>query len=134
MKILLILLSFIITLSANAQSDTVINYTDSLVYRIDTTIIAGDDTITSDSNFVRHNYHGINTDSIYEDQFVIIDSTGRVLYPIQALMDTGFGSSGTTYPIKLNATQIGWTPEALRDSLILPIIKSIYGSSNVTKL
>ena len=130
MKTLLTLIALIVTLSASAQT----NYTDSLVYRIDTTIIAGDDTITSDSNYVRHNYHFINSDSLYEDQFVIIDSTGKVLVPIQALIDTGFRSSGTVYDIKLNATQIGWTPVQLRDSLILPNLKTVYGNSNVTKL
>ena len=133
MKKLFTLLAFIITLSASAQTDSVINYTDSLVYRIDTTIIVGDDTITSDSSFVRYNYHFINPDGVYEDQFVIIDSTGRVLIPIQAMADT-LSSNGTVLRIKLNATQIGWTPEQLRDSLFYPIIQYIYGSSNVYKL
>ena len=133
MKTLLTLLAFIVTLSASAQTDSVINYTDLLVYRIDTTIIVGDDTITSDSSFVRHNYHFINPDSVYEDQFVIIDSTGRVLIPIQAMADT-LSSNGTVHRIKLNAIQVGWTPEQLRDSLIYPIYQLIFGSSNVTKL
>ena len=133
MKKLLTLLAFIVTLSASAQTDSVINYTDLLVYRIDTTIIVGDDTITSDSSFVRHNYHFINPDSVYEDQFVIIDSTGRVLIPIQAMADT-LSSNGTVLRIKLNAIQVGWTPEQLRDSLILPDLKAIYGDSNITEL
>lgn len=125
------LLSFILclfVLTASAQTASVIVYTDSLVYRIDTIIIVGDDTITSDSNFVRHNYHFINPDSIYEDQFVILDSLGKVLVPLQALIDKGLSSSGTTYRIKLTAFQITWTPKQLRDSLILPILETIYGS------
>lgn len=134
MKKALILLFALISLTGMAQTDSIINYSDSLVYKIDTTVIAGDDTITTDSIFVRHNYHYINADSIYEDQFVIIDSLGKVLVPIQALMDTGFSASGTTLRIKLTATQIVWTPEQLRDSLIWPILKDIYGNSNVTKL
>ncbi len=127
---------FILLLSgtAQAQTDSVIYYTDSSVYRIDAIIIAGDDTITSDSNFVRHNYHYIAPDSTYEDQFVIIDSTGKVLVPIQALIDIGYSSSGTVKRLKLNATQMSWTPLQLRDSLILPDLKAIYGNSNVTKL
>ena len=119
---------------AQAQTDSVIYYADSLVYRIDATIIAGSDTITSDSNYVRHNYHFIAADSTYEDQFVIIDSLGRVLAPIQALIDSGYCSSGTVNKKKLDATQIGWTIEQLRDSLILPDLRSIYGTSNVIKL
>jgi len=132
MKKIILLAFLFVGIKGYSQTDSVIYYTDSLVYRIDTTIIAGNDTITSDSNFVRHNYHYIAADSTYEDQFVIIDSIGKVLVPIQAL--TGYSSSGTVLRKNLNATQMGWTPEQLRDSLILPDLKLIYGNSNVTKL
>ena len=125
---------FILLLSGTAQAQTVAYYEDSLIWRIDTAIVTEDDTITSDSNYVRHNYHYIASDSTYEDQFVIIDSTGKVLVPIQALMDIGYSSSGTVKRLKLNATQMSWTPLQLRDSLILPDLKAIYGNSNVTKL
>lgn len=134
MKKSILLALTLYALNGYAQTDSVIYYSDSLVYRIDTTIIAGDDTIATDSNFVQHNYHYIASDSTYEDQFVIIDSLGKVLVPIQALIDKGYSSSGTVKRLKLNVTQIGWTPEQLRDSLILPDLKSIYGTSNVTKL
>ena len=122
------------TLKSYSQTDSVIYYTDSLVYRINTIIIAGNDTITSDSNYVRHNYHYINGDNIYEDQFVIIDSTGKILVPIQALIARGYSSNGTVKRLKLNATQILWTPLQLRDSLIFPDLKLIYGNTNVIKL
>lgn len=128
MKKLFTIIFLLVSISITAQT----YYTDSLVYRIDTTIIAGNDTITSDSNFVRWNYSFINPDSIYEDQFVILDSLGKALVPIQALTDAGFSSSGTVLRKKLTLTEMGWTPEQLRDSLIYPILQSIYG--NVTKL
>ena len=115
-----------------SYSQTVTYYTDSLVYSIDTTIIAGDDTIIS--GYVRHNYHYINPDSIYEDQFVIIDSLGNLLVPIQALMDKGYSSNGTVKRLKLDSTQILWTPLQLRDSLIFPDLQLIYGNTNVIKL
>ena len=134
MKTLLILFSFVIPLLANAQSDSVTYYADSLVYRIDTTIIAGNDTITSDSNYVRHNYSYINGDSIYEDQFVILDSIGKVLTPIKALMDNGRSSNGTVYRKKLTVVEMGYTPKQLADSLWLPVFKSIYGAINITEL
>lgn len=132
MKRILTLLIVLFSLNASAQTDTVTNYTDSLVYRIDTVIIAGDDTITSDSSFVRWNYTLINIDSIYEDQLVILDSSGKVLAPIQALMDQGCSSSGTVYRKKLTATEIGWTPKQRLDSLWLPLLKTI--DSNIIKL
>ena len=134
MKNIIFFILLLSGLTTKAQTDSVIYYNDSSIYRIDTTIIAGNDTITSDSNFVRHNYHYIASDSTYEDQFVIIDSTGKVLVPIQVLMDIGYSSSGTVKRLKLNATQMSWTPLQLRDSLILPDLKAIYGNSNVTKL
>lgn len=134
MKILLGFMLLLFGFTIQAQTDTVINYSDSLVYKIDTTVIAGDDTITTDSIFIRHNYHYISPDSVYEDQFVIIDSLGKVLVPVQVLMNSGLSSSGTTYRIKLTAIQVLWTPEQLRDSLIWPILKGAYGAINVTKL
>ena len=114
------------------QAQTVIYYTDSLVYSIDTTIIAGDDTIIS--GYVRHNYHYINPDSIYEDQFVIVDSLRNLFVPIQALMDKDYSSNGTVKRLKLDSTQILWTPLQLRDSLIFPDLQLIYGNTNVIKL
>jgi len=134
MKKAIILMLMLCSLKSYAQTDSVTYYPDSLVYGIDATIIAGDDTITTDSNFVRHNYHYIAPDSTYEDQFVIIDSLGKVLVPIQALIDTGFSSSGTVYRKKLTASEIGYTPKQLADSLWLPILKAIYGASNIIEL
>lgn len=128
-KILLIVLLFA---GIKSYSQTVTYYNDSLVYSIDTTIIAGDDTIIS--GYVQHNYHYINPDSIYEDQFVIIDSLGNLFVPIQALIDKGYSSSGTVKRLKLDSTQILWTPLQLRDSLIFPDLQLIYGNLNVTKL
>ena len=128
-KIILLVLLFA---GINSYSQTVTYYTDSLVYSIDTTIIAGDDTIIS--GYVQHNYHYINPDSIYEDQFVIVDSLGNLLVPIQALIDKGYSSSGTVKRLKLDSTQILWTPLQLRDSLIFPDLQLIYGNTNVIKL
>lgn len=132
MKKLILLVLLFAGIKSYSQTDSVIYYTDSLIYRIDATIIAGDDTIIS--GYVQHNYHYINPDSIYEDQFVIVDSLGNFLVPIQALIDKGYSSNGTVKRFKLNSTQILWTPLQLRDSLIFPDLQLIYGNSNIIKL
>ena len=118
--------------TVQAQTDSVIYYTDSLVYKIDTTIIAGDDTITSDSSYVQHKYSYIAADSTYEDQFVIIDSTGKEIVNVKILLDNGCSSSGTVFRQKLTPTQMGWTHKERRDSIWLPLFKLI--DSNIIEL
>ena len=121
---------FILLLSGTAQAQTVVYYEDSLVWRIDTTIIAGDDTIKSDSSYVQHKYSYISPDSIYEDQFVIVDSTGKEIVNVQILKDNGCSSSGTVFRKKLTPAQMGWTPKELRDSIWLPLFKLIDSNIN----
>lgn len=133
MKRLLTLFALIITISTSAQTDTVIWYDSLKVFKIDTSVIWSD---TSQSpNYLWANYHFISgNDSIYQSQFIMHDSLDNRLLPTIDLINNGWSSNGTVLRIKLNATQIGWTPVQLRDSLILPDLKTIYGSSNVTKL
>ena len=133
MKKLFTLISLLFTLQGIAQTDTVIWYDSLKVFKIDTSVIWSD---TSQApNYLWANYHFISgSDSMYQSQFIMHDSLDNRLLPTIDLMDNGWGSSGTVLKIKLNATQILWTPVQLRDSLILPDLKSIYGSSNVTKL
>lgn len=133
MKKLLTLIAFIITLSVSAQTDTIIWYDSLKVFKIDTSVIWND---TSQApNYLWANYHFISgKDSIYQSQFIMHDSLDNKLLPTIDLMNNGWRSSGTVKEFKLNATQIGWTPEQLRDSLILPDLKTVYGNSNVTKL
>jgi len=134
MKKILTLLAFIITFSVNAQTDTIIKYDSLKVFKIDTSVIWRVDTSIS-PNYLWANYHFISgDDSMYQSQFIMHDSLDNKLLPTTDLMNNGWSSSGTVLRIKLNATQILWTPVQLRDSLILPDLKTIYGSSNVTKL
>ncbi|MGR3178863.1 MAG: hypothetical protein ACUZ8E_12490 [Candidatus Anammoxibacter sp.] len=123
---------FILLLSGTAQAQTVDYYEDSLVWRIDTAIVTEDDTITSDSSYVQHKYSFIAADSIYEDQFVIVDSTGKEIVNVKILKDNGCSSSGTVFRKKLTPTQMGWTPKEQRDSIWLPIFKLI--DSNIIEL
>lgn len=134
MKKLLTLIALIVTLSANAQTDTVIWYDSLKVFKIDTSVIWDSDTSVA-PNYLWANYHYISgDDSMYQSQFIMHDSLDKKLLPTIDLINNGWSSSGTVLRIKLNPTQMGWTPVQLRDSLILPDLKSIYGSSNVTKL
>jgi len=137
MKKLLTLLAFIITLSASAQTDSVVYYDSLKVYRIDTAIIWGTDTVTSDSNYVWQYNHYTETrgDSfLYQPQFVIYDSLNKRLLPNVDLSNNGWRSSGTVKETYIDSAKAAQTPDSLRTFYILPIMQSIYGSSNVTKL
>ena len=123
---------FILLLAGTAQAQTVVYYEDSLVWRIDTAIVTEDDTITSDSSYVQHKYSYIAADSTYEDQFVIIDSTGKEIVNVQVLKDNGCSSSGTVFRKKLTPTEMGWTHKERRDSIWLPLFKLI--DSNIIEL
>lgn len=141
MKKVLTLFALIITFSANAQIDSFV-YDSIRVYRIDTSIIYGEgdavDTITSDSNYVWCYYHYIQTtgDSfLYQPQFFIRDSTNKELLPNVDMEGVGWGASGTRLDnVYIDSTDASLTPDSLRTLYILPIMQSIFGSSNVTKL
>ena len=134
MKRIFTLILFLFTLQGVAQTDTVIWYDSLKVFKIDTSVIWGSDTSQS-PNYLWANYHFISgNDSVYQSQFIMHDSLDSRLLPNIDLINNGWISSGTVLRIKLNSTQVGWTPVQLRDSLILPELNSIYGNSNVTKL
>lgn len=139
MKKLLTLLAFIVTLSASAQTDSVIYNaphpdSDTLIaYRIDTTVTGG----SSDSNMVWVSYHYIQTtgDSfLYQPQFIVYDSLNKQVLPNVDLSNNGWRSSGTVKETYIDSAKAVQTPDSLRTFYILPIMQSIYGSSNVTKL
>ena len=133
MKKLIIIILLLSGIKAYSQTDTVIWYDDLKVYKIDTTVIWSD---TSQApNYLWANYHFISgDDSMYQSQFIMHDSLDNKLLPTIDLMNNGWRSSGTVKEFKLDSIQIGWTPEQLRDSLILPDLKTIFGNNNVTKL
>lgn len=132
MKKTLILLFALTSLTGIAQTDTIINYSNLKVFKIDNSVIWNVDTSQA-PNYLWANYHFISgNDSMYQSQFIMHDSLDNELLPTIDLMNNEWGSSGTVLRIKLDSTQIGWTPEQLRDSLILPDLRSIY--PNVTKL
>lgn len=136
MKKLLLFILLFTGIQAYSQTDSVITYDSLIVYKIDTSVFWGTDT-SSAPNYLWANYHFISgNDSIYQAQFIMYNDT---LYNDRLLLTTdltnnGWRSSGTVKEFKLNATQILWTPLQLRDSLILPDLKLIYGNSNVIKL
>lgn len=139
MKKLLTLLAFIITLSASAQTDSVVYSapnpgSDTLIaYRIDTLVTGG----SSDSNMVWVSYHYIQTtgDSfLYQPQFIFYDSLNNKILPNVDLIGAGWRSSGTVLETYIDSAKAAQTPDSLRTFYILPIMQSIYGSSNVTKL
>ena len=133
MKRLFTLIFLLFTLQGIAQTDTVIWYDSLKVFKIDTSVIWNDTSVSP--NYLWANYHFISgSDSMYQSQFIMYDSLDNKLLHTVDLMNNGWSSSGTVLRIKLDATQIEWTPVQLRDSLILPDLKSIYGSSNVIKL
>ncbi len=126
------ILLVLFTLSVSAQIGEKTVYDDSSIYRIDTTVYFG----TSDSNiapsYVRFNYHYISPDSVWESQLIVIDSTGKYLVPIPALVDSGAGASGTTWFTKLDSASVLKTPIELCDSLFLPRYRLYIGTT--TKL
>jgi len=135
MKKLIIIALLLAGIKGYPQTDTIIWYDDLKVYKIDTSVIWDTDTSQA-PNYLWANYFFISgDDSIYQAQFIMHnDSTvNDTLLPTKDLMNNGWRSSGTVKEFKLNATQIEWTPEQLRDSLILPDLKTIYGN-NVIKL
>ena len=129
MKRLLTLFAFIITLSASAQTDTIIDYNDSLIYRIDTTVYFGNDSSVA-PNYVRFNYHYISlSDSIWESQLIVVDSLGNYLVPTSVLVKNGAGASGTTWFTKLDSASVLKTPLQLCDSLFLPKYQLYIGTT-----
>lgn len=125
-------------LTVKSQTDTIILYDSLKVYQIDS-IVTYNGTDTSHApNYLWANYHFISgNDSVYEAQFIMYNDTltNIKLLPTTDLMNNEWRSSGTVKRnVKLNSTQISWTPVQLRDSLILPDLKTIYGNGNVTKL
>jgi len=137
MKKLLTLLAILIAFTASAQTDSVVYLNELAVYQVDTSIIYGDDTITTTGNIVKQYYHYVETrgDSFcYQPQFVIYSSAGVKLLPNVDLSGNGWRSSGTVKEFTIGATDAAKTPEQLRDLFILPDLKSVYGSANVTKL
>ena len=139
MKKILTLLSFIITLSVSAQIDTVIynaphSGSDTLIaYRIDTLVTGG----SSDSNMVWVSYHYIQTtgDSFkYQPQIIMYDSLNLQILPNVDLMNAGWRSSGTVKEWYIDSAMAAQTPDSLRTFYVLPELKTIFGSSNVTKL
>ena len=139
MKKILTFICLIFVLSASAQTDTVIYNapnpgSDTLIaYRIDTTVTGG----SSDSNMVWVSYHYVETigDSfLYQPQFVMYDSANVQILPNVDLMNAGWRSSGTVKEWYIDSAMAAQTPDSLRTFYILPIMNSIYGLSNVTKL
>ena len=139
MKKIFTLLALIITLSVNAQIDSVVYNapnpgSDTLIaYRIDTAVTGG----SSDSNMVWVSYHYIQTtgDSfLYQPQLIVYDSLNNQILPNVDLINAGARSSGTVFEFYINSSEAAQTPDSLRTLKILPILQSTYGSSKVTKL
>lgn len=133
MKKLILLVLLFAGIKGYSQTDTVITYDSLVVYKIDTSVIWGNDTSVA-PNYLWVNYHFISgNDSIYQGQFIMYNDSNDRLLPTIDLMNNGWRSSGTVKEFKLDSTQILWTPLQLRDSLIFPDLQLIYGNSNVTK-
>lgn len=140
MKRLFTLLAFIIALSASAQTDIIIYNaphlgSDTLIaYRIDTLVTGG----SSDSNMVWVSYHYIQTtgDSfLYQPQFIMYDSLNLQILPNVDMMGIDWGASGTRLDnVYIDSAKAAQTPDSLRTFYILPIMNTVFGSSNVTKL
>lgn len=132
MKKLLTLIALIATLSAQAQIDTIIKYSDSSIYRIDTIVYYGNGDSSVAPNFVKFNYHYISPDSVWESQLIVTDSIGKYLVPIPILVNNGAGANGTTWFTKLDSSGVLKTPLGLCDSLFLPKYQLYIGTT--TKL
>lgn len=136
MKKIIIVILLLSGIKGYSQTDTIIKYDSLIIYKIDTSVIWGSDTSQA-PNYLWANYFFISgNDSIYQAQFIMYNDTisNDRLLPTNDLANNGWRSSGTVKEFKLNATQIGWTPIQLRDSLILPDLKTIFGNNNVIKL
>ena len=139
MKKLLTFICLVFALSVSAQTDsTVYNApnpgSDTLIaYRIDTTVTGG----SSDSNMVWVSYHYVVTtgDSfLYQPQFIMYDSLNLQILPNVDLSANGWRSSGTVLETYIDSAKAAQTADSLRTFYILPIMQSIFGASNVTKL
>ena len=129
MKKVLILLFALTSLTGMAQTDTIIKYDDSLIYRIDTTVYFGSDSSIA-PNYVRFNYHYISlSDSMWESQLRVVDGLGNYLVPISVLVENGAGASGTTWFTKLDSASVLKTPLELCDSLFLPKYQLYIGTT-----
>ena len=134
MKNLILLVLLFAGIKSYSQTDTVIPYDSLVVYKIDTSVIWGNDTSVA-PNYLWANYHFISgNDSIYQAQFIMYNDSNDRLLPTIDLTNNGWRSSGTVKEFKLDSTQILWTPLQLRDSLIFPDLQLIYGNTNVIKL
>ena len=140
MKILITLFIVLFSLNSSAQIDTFIYNaphvgSDTLIaYRIDTAVTGG----SQDSNMVWVSYHYIDSTGdgfLYQPQFIMYDSANIQILPNVDLMNEGWGASGTRLDnVYIDSAMAAQTPDSLRTFYILPIMQSIYGSSNVTKL
>jgi len=136
MKKLFTLIALIITLSANAQIDTVIYNaphpgSDTLIaYRIDTAVTGG----SQDSNMVWVSYHYIQTtgDSfLYQPQFIVYDSLNKAVLPNVDMI--GWRASGTV-PVGLyiDSAMAVQSRDSLMTFYILPIFQTRFGANNIT--
>jgi len=139
MKTILTIACLLFAFSVSAQVDSIIYNAphpgaDTLIaYRIDTTVTGG----SKDSNMVWVSYHCIVTtgDSfLYEPQFIMYDSLNLQILPNVDMEGVGWGASGTRYETYIDSAKAAQTPDSLRTFYILPIMQSVFGSSNVTKL
>ena len=139
MKKILTFICLFFVLSVSAQTDTIIYNaphpgSDTLIaYRIDTTVTGG----SKDSNMVWVSYHYIQTtgDSfLYQPQFIMYDSLNNQILPNVDLENNGWYASGTVYKTYIDSAKAAQTPDSLRTFYILPIMNTVFGSDNVTKL
>ena len=140
MKKLFTLIIVLFSLTVSAQVDTFIYNaphpgSDTLIaYQIDATVTGG----SNDSNMVWVSYHYIDTTDglfLYQPQFIFYDSANVQILPSVDMMNEGWGASGTRLDnVYIDSAMAAQTPDSLRTFYVLPIMQSIYGSSNVTKL
>lgn len=126
MKKIIILLIFILTTFNGYAQD----------FRIDTAVTFSGGIVSQPPNYIRQNCHIVikTNDStwVYEPQFFTEDSLGHQLLPNDDL--TGWRSRGTVIRFDVDSIQAELTPDSLRTLFILPDLKAIYGTNNVTKL
>ena len=140
MKTIITLLIVLFSLNVSAQIDSVVYNaphpgSDTLIaYRIDTTVTGG----SSDSNMVWVSYHYIQTtgDSfLYQPQIIMYDSLNKQILPNVDMMNAGWGASGTRLDnVYIDSAKAAQKPDSLRTFYILPIMNTVFGSSNVIKL
>lgn len=139
MKNIFTVVCLLFALSVSGQVDSFIYNAphpgaDTLIaYRIDTTVTGG----SRDSNMVWVSYHYIDTSRggfLYQPQFIFYDSLNKKILPNVDMEEAGWGASGTRYKTYIDSAKAAQTPDSLRTFYILPIMQSVFGSSNVTKL